>query len=297
MKEQLPCGVVRDLLPLYAENLAGAESRTEVERHLESCPACRAELEKLKAPAAEPAVPAAVPLQKVKRTIQNRRWKTAALAVCLALAAAVAVLARATTPEYLACTGGGLLVEARENGAGGVSIWLGGQYHGYRIEQNRLQTDRGDEVTEYLLWAWLYPLDLFAGGGEQCALQLDGSEPSAVYFVNPSGQAAPLWQNTAPTDMGLQVVPRLVLRYYLLLMAGLAAVLGALLLALRKRQRPRRVLFALFCAPVCYLAGHGLVKGFSALSVDAGRDFSLIVLAGAFLYAAALLAASLRRER
>ena len=38
---KLACPIVRDLLPLYAENLASAESRDAVETHLQDCPACR----------------------------------------------------------------------------------------------------------------------------------------------------------------------------------------------------------------------------------------------------------------
>ena len=38
---KLSCGVIRDLLPLYAENLAGEESRQLVEEHLADCEACR----------------------------------------------------------------------------------------------------------------------------------------------------------------------------------------------------------------------------------------------------------------
>ena len=45
---KVPCGVIRDLLPLYAENLAGDESKKLVEEHLSECEPCQQELEKLK---------------------------------------------------------------------------------------------------------------------------------------------------------------------------------------------------------------------------------------------------------
>ena len=34
---KLPCAVVRDLLPLYAENLTEDETKKLVDEHLESC--------------------------------------------------------------------------------------------------------------------------------------------------------------------------------------------------------------------------------------------------------------------
>ena len=42
------CGVIRDLLPLYADDACSEESRTLVEEHLAECPACAEELAQLR---------------------------------------------------------------------------------------------------------------------------------------------------------------------------------------------------------------------------------------------------------
>lgn len=42
---KVPCGVIKDLLPLYQDNVCSQESRALVEEHLESCPHCRTELQ------------------------------------------------------------------------------------------------------------------------------------------------------------------------------------------------------------------------------------------------------------
>lgn len=42
------CSIVRDLLPLYVENLLSAETEQYVNEHLACCPACQAELAVLK---------------------------------------------------------------------------------------------------------------------------------------------------------------------------------------------------------------------------------------------------------
>ena len=41
------CSVVRDLLPLYVENMVNPETEQYVKSHLEKCPECKAELENL----------------------------------------------------------------------------------------------------------------------------------------------------------------------------------------------------------------------------------------------------------
>ena len=42
------CNIIKDLLPLYAENLLSLESEELVKKHLENCKECRAELESIK---------------------------------------------------------------------------------------------------------------------------------------------------------------------------------------------------------------------------------------------------------
>ena len=38
---KLPCAVIRDLLPLYAEDMVEPETTDLIGRHLADCPACR----------------------------------------------------------------------------------------------------------------------------------------------------------------------------------------------------------------------------------------------------------------
>lgn len=43
----LPCEVIRDLLPLYVDGVCSEESKAAVEAHLESCESCKAEYQRL----------------------------------------------------------------------------------------------------------------------------------------------------------------------------------------------------------------------------------------------------------
>lgn len=42
------CNIIRDILPLYIEGLASADTVAFVEEHLEKCSECRKELENMK---------------------------------------------------------------------------------------------------------------------------------------------------------------------------------------------------------------------------------------------------------
>ena len=50
MKNDLTCGVVRDLLPSYVEGLTSEETNRAVEAHLASCPDCAARRDAMAAP-------------------------------------------------------------------------------------------------------------------------------------------------------------------------------------------------------------------------------------------------------
>lgn len=44
---KISCGIIRDLLPLYHDNVCSKESRELVEEHVKNCQGCKSELERL----------------------------------------------------------------------------------------------------------------------------------------------------------------------------------------------------------------------------------------------------------
>lgn len=89
------CGIVKDLLPLYAEDMASEESAAFVKTHLETCEDCRKAFEELKAPVeTEPAAP----LKTVKKAVKKRGWLIAGLIACLVAALLLGAFARLTKP-------------------------------------------------------------------------------------------------------------------------------------------------------------------------------------------------------
>lgn len=91
MKNDLSCGVVRDLLPSYIEGLLGEDSREAVERHLKTCPACKAQMEGMASPTEE--VKAAEAEETAKEVDFLKRVKKGTLKkIALAVVCTAAVL-------------------------------------------------------------------------------------------------------------------------------------------------------------------------------------------------------------
>ena len=83
---KLPCAVVRDLLPLYAEQLTEDETRKMVDEHLQECPECRQRLAETDTSIAAP-IDSSKTLIALKKEIRKRRWFSAIVAALLVFVA------------------------------------------------------------------------------------------------------------------------------------------------------------------------------------------------------------------
>jgi len=204
------------------------------------------------------------------------------------------------------------------------------------ISVNLLTPVSGTEVTStqepdsgrtvYFITAWRTPLDTWRGAFDKTgdapnarsandrtqreadALQgalgkvesartlftLDTANCAAVCYSQNNGQDDVLLCGSM--DGGIISLPRLALGYYVLLSLALLIPLGIAFFACR-RKKTGKALGHLALIPACYLTGHLLVKGFATTSYQMQRDFSLIVLTAALLYAAVMLAINLWRQK
>lgn len=97
---KISCDVIRDLLPLYAENMVSTDSGKIVEDHLRGCPSCVKALNELK----EPVVDITTELhgmELVKERIRKRRNLAVGTAVLLIVSILLSVFVYLTVPVLL----------------------------------------------------------------------------------------------------------------------------------------------------------------------------------------------------
>lgn len=98
------CNIIKDLLPLYLDQVCSAETAKAVEAHLVTCPACRSLLDKMRQGSIVPepvqvqAQQEANVLRGIKRKFSTRRRRSV-LAVVLAALVALAALTAASDVE------------------------------------------------------------------------------------------------------------------------------------------------------------------------------------------------------
>ena len=144
MKNDLSCGVVRDLLPSYIEGLLGEDSREAVDRHLETCPACTAEKEAMASPTEEVKVAEAEETAKevdfLRRVKKGTARKITLAVACTALillggiALKLFVIGTPLQPQSLAV----VLEEVQDEGntlfLSLSSVGSGNAFHSWKVE-------------------------------------------------------------------------------------------------------------------------------------------------------------------
>ena len=256
---KLPCSVIQDLLPLYAEDLTSEVSTMLVEEHLPECADCQRLLEELKAP--QPALPPqAVPMQQVKKLLRKQLWLAVVLTVCVMtvlVSVFIGWMLRDTPIPYHAQS-----ISIRENKDGSIDA-IFNQPLGWA--QYALQQDR-ETGLHYIelacegappIYQWLAP-------DASNVLRLVEPDEHCDYIVYENnavdGEHILLWGQLPPGHGQVYTLHRLTLNYYSLLALAASLLTGLLWLPLR-RHTAGKMFAGLSLFFLCYLAGHLLIAG------------------------------------
>lgn len=295
MKQE--CSIVRDLLPLYVENMVSPETAEFVRGHLAACETCQAEVQRLRqppdvTPPAQEERPEA-PLRLLQRKLLLKRIQTALLAGAFVLVILLSAFAILSAPRYFPYTA--QLLEVTEQADGSLTITFDQAVTQCQVES--LGTQEPDNQSEsYSIQAWTSPWDQWfsRSGSRTLTITPHTDRPVLVYYAQNNGQGDVLVYGEHP-DGGMETLPRLVLGYYLFLAAGVFVVLLVVWLTAKKKPKVRQWVGRALLLPPAYGGGHLIVLGFTTVSYCATRDFILIVAIGALVYCLVLLAASLHR--
>ena len=295
---KLPCSVVRDLLPLYAEKPTEEETKKMVDEHLEGCTACRQRLVEIDTKIAAP-VDSTKPLMALKKEKRKRRWFSAIVAALLVFVAVYAFFYHENKMElvpwqnglvevdgierrpYSEVFGGEVHSDSSESTVDVLVIKYDGSING--IQESMFKDDDG--TVTGLLQGWSSQHLRNSLTKDYNEMTLYPVPDRLLYSVGSEQQL--LWGE--PINGGVEVLPRLALAFYIFVAAGLALVTGVIWFFLRNRYTswiPRQAFFA----PVSYLIAHLLIKGTGTRTFFIERDFISILLIAIALYALLSLA-------
>ena len=95
------CNVIKDLLPLYADEVCSEDSREMVEEHISSCDECKQELEDYRYNTGLPEVSADVAMKKFKKKMSKKNLIKVLVSVVICLAVILSGMYVLFIPEFV----------------------------------------------------------------------------------------------------------------------------------------------------------------------------------------------------
>lgn len=313
------CSIVRDLLPLYAEDMVSADTGEFVKEHLEGCTECKEEYEKMRSPQTPDTVSAqkngiegmnggeesdsradVMPLVNLQRKLRKQKVKTALCTGLFLVALFVAAFACLSIPVYFPYEAD--LFTIKDNGDKSITIAFDERVTDYRLVTDAYNCPE-EGITEgmgtYQIEAWtsLWSKWFSKGSAQSVTIQKGVDEEISVYYTSNDGHEDVCIYGEPITSGGVVTLPRLVLGYYFVLAVVCAAVLLVIWFLVRRKTKGKAVIETILFYPISYCIAHIIIAGHRPSIYAAQRDFLFIVFVSILIYGGMLLARSIYRER
>ncbi|MCH5272603.1 MAG: zf-HC2 domain-containing protein [Lachnospiraceae bacterium] len=292
------CNIIRDLLPLYVENMISSDTSDFVEEHLKSCEACRKEYERTKEPQSARKISDATPLLKLSRKMKVKKIQTIALTAILMIALFVSAFAVLDAPIYSPYSEG--LVTLEQLGDKGMLLTFDEEVTDF--DYTVYEAPDGGNLYYCDIQAWTSLWDKWFSQGKRklsATITTRNAAPIiAVYVPNDGSENVCIAKYDPNADNRIDknveyknttTLPRLSLGYYLILAAAALAALGIVWFLTRKKAELRIWVERIALYPAAYIISHCIVSGINWTSYSLPRDFSLIVFISILLYSGLLL--------
>lgn len=291
------CNLIKDILPLYVEDMVSTDTQEFVNAHLEHCAECRAELERMRS--SKKFVPDIdtdiVPLKKIKKDLFIRRLQTIFFTAIVACAVVMIAFGVLTSPEFFPYSDD--LLSVVDNHSGDIIVTFDDRVTGYTC-MKEFYEETGTEVYRINAWTTTWDLYLSNRGIQNVVIPSEGKNNIQVFFTQNNGSEDVLiYGENVNLQQAVITLPRQILMPYFILAALALIVLAGLRLLLRNKKAiivwiDRAILF-----PISYMAAQLCTKGINFTTYSSQRDFCIIALVAILLYLALLTGKSLYQEK
>lgn len=291
---KVTCNVIKDILPLYLENMLSDDSCTMVEEHIDQCQECKKYLNEMRTFNEMPVDRNISPLLKIKSSLRKKKIQTAIFSMMFSIMLFVITIAFLTAPEYIPYSERSVTIN--EIGNGSVLAQFEDTVYGYDINRY-LTDDNAGYVYHITTWNSIWNRNIKKTNTNNTILNPNGENVVSVYYYQTDGSEDILmYGKDINPNGGIITLPRLFLSYYALIAIAFATTCGLIMLILYRNKKVLNFTLKVFFLPVSYLLGHLIIKGFTTSSYTATRDFYAILLVMIPLYIAFLMAVNLIRQ-
>ncbi len=298
------CNIIRDLLPLYAEDMVCADTKEFVKEHLEGCAECQNEYEQMKELQVQEEREKredAAPLVTLKRKMWKKRVQTVLCTALFVIALLVSAFAVLSAPVYFPYAED--LFTITENEDESITITFDERVTDYRckadsyMDSEEASSGGAQQCYQVEAWTSLWNQWVSKRGAQATTIRVEDAQMVSVYYISNNSTDDICVYGQPVTSGGVITLPRLVLGYYFLLAVLCVVVLFVLWFIVRRKPKVKSLVERVLLYPVSYGIGHLIVGGFTSGSYSAQRDFMLIVFLSIVIYGGLILAQSIYRIR
>lgn len=289
------CNLIKDILPLYVEDMVSTDTQEFVNAHLEHCAECRAELERMRGPAKfVPDIDTdIVPLKRIKKDLFIRRLQTIFFTAIIACAVVMIVFGVLTSPKFFPYSDD--LLNVVDNHSGEIIVTFDDRVTGYTCTKEFYE-----ETEIYRINAWTTTWDLYFSnrGNQNVVIPSNDDSNIQIFFTQNNGSEDVLiYGESDNLPQAVITLPRQILLPYFLLAALALIVLSGLRLLLKNKKAIIVWIDRAILLPISYIAAQLCTKGINFTTYSSQRDFCIIVLVAILFYLALLTGKSIYQEK
>ncbi len=273
------CNIVKDILPLYLEDMISEDTRKFVDSHIDHCDKCKEELESLKSNntnnelEGEDSIKA---LKKIKFDILKKQIVTAIISALIPTIIITLSVAYLTAPKYLAYSEVENSFEVYEVNDY-VNVSFIGEYELHQLETGIY------EISVYdTLWNKIFNPTI----EQTITINPDGEKIDTVYYISNNGEDLDqvIYGESGSSGSGRITLPRLFIGSYFYLAAIVFIVALGVLVIFKRNEKIKNILLNILWLPISYMISSIAITGLNMDTYSSSRDVYLILILTTMIY-------------
>lgn len=289
------CNLIKDILPLYVEDMVSMDTGKFVSEHLEHCEECHAEFERMRKPADFILDTDIVPLKRIKKDLFIKCLQTIFFTAILACAIVTVVFGILTSPKFFGYSDS--LLNVIDSPNGNIIITFDNKVTGYSCVK---EFNNETETEVYHINAWTTTWDLYSSnrGNQNMVIPSEAETKIQIFFTqNDGSEDVLIYGLNDKTKEDIVTLPRQILIPYFLLAFLALIILAILRFLLRNKYAIIMWLDRIMLFPISYMAAQFCTKGMNFTTYSSQRDFCIIILVAMLFYFAMLTGKSLYKAK
>lgn len=278
----ITCNLIKDILPLYVEDIASKDSRDIVDEHILHCPKCRKQLVDMQKTLLPPRDTDISPLLKIESTIRKKRRSMMMISIMVTIIFCITAIVFLTTPEYKEYDAKNISLSTTDEGY--VVISFNDEITGYDINVYPSKYENGN-VYHLTTWSSFWNTNIINKSVQSIVLNPDCKAVNAIYYYNTNGKPDILIYGQNQNEGSVVItLPRLFLGGYLFIAIVFLVICIVIQGIFFRNKKISEKLIKITVLPISYILGHLVVKGLKSSTYSGIHDFFGILLVMIPLY-------------